>query len=50
MLVLSEGKYTVMDKTTKEIISVHPFDSDYTQKKAKQEAIESNNRWKESKA
>ena len=48
MIIQGNSEYIVMNKSTKEVISRHPFDSDYTKKKAKEEALASNTQWKES--
>jgi hypothetical protein len=48
MIILKDNKYIVMNKVTKEIISEHPYTSDYEQKKAKEAAIASNEQWKSS--
>lgn len=50
MIILKDSKYIVMDKITKQVISEHPYTTDYEQKKAKEAAQTSNDQWKESHA
>jgi hypothetical protein len=46
MVILKADKWVVMDTKTREVISEHPFTSDYEKKKAKESAIASNQAWK----
>lgn len=49
MILLKPNKWVVLDTRTREVISEHPFTTDYEQKKAKEEALKSNSEWKASK-
>jgi hypothetical protein len=46
MIVMQGNKFVVMDSNAKEVISEHEFKDDYSMKKAKEQAVESNNKWK----
>jgi hypothetical protein len=46
MVILEQNQWVVMDTNTKEVVSAHPFTSDYEKKKAKEAALASNQAWK----
>lgn len=50
MIIAPPNKYVVVDTDTKEVISEHLYTDEYTRKKAKEAAIESNSNWKVSKS
>ena len=46
MVILKDSEYQVIDTNTKELVSSHPFTTDYEKKKAKEAALQSNDAWK----
>ncbi len=50
MIIAPPNKYVVIATDSKEVISEHPYSDEYTRKKAKADAIASNDAWKASKS
>jgi hypothetical protein len=50
MILMENGKYVVKSTDTKELISEHPFTSEFEKKKALEAAKESNKNWKKDQA